>query len=206
MSKRVFSAMLNEQLKPFFVETKNAFHVLEAVYGYQQPEEKKEHAEDLRDLEAQVRYAGSQVGVAIVWTIAAASVDVVFVELQQARVFPSAVSFFPRRDLPARAKAINLYSLADLLGHRDDPDFLLTEIDYQSTKTMITTSQRNSELIKTQMPEVLAGLARAMQTYAVPLLQGDTRVISQVMKFHLAKYQRLFPQRPLPSFVVDDPS
>lgn len=193
--------MINEEiLEVFFVETLKVFHFLETKYAYQRLERKIIYPEYSRDTAALVRYVGSNVGVQIIWGIADGFVGVNLVELLQTGVFPTAVSLFPFKDQSNQAKAISLYDLADMLGHKDDPDFLLKGIDN------FRTHKRRMRTIESQVPEVLAGLARAVQTYATPILQGDTSIFPQVMRFYVAKQKRLYPSMSLPPGAIDDPS
>ncbi len=53
--------------------------------------------------------------------------------------------------------------------------------------------KRLQEQIETQRQEIVAGLARATQTYATDILQGDTSIFSEVMDYHLEKEKRLYP-------------
>ncbi len=192
--------MNTAQIETFFAETTKAFHFLEAQYGYQQLEREIKHPEEPRDISAQVKYVSARIGVGIGWGVANGFIGVSFVELLQPHVFPSSTSSFPFRDRPNTAKAIGLYNLADMLNHIDDPDFLLKGIDD------FRTHNRRMKTIETSMPEVLAGLAHATQTYAISILQGDTSIFSQVMKFTLAKQKKLYPGMLLPLYIVDDPS
>ena len=59
--------------------------------------------------------------------------------------------------------------------------------------------------IESQMPEVLAGLARATQTDATAILQGDTSIFPEGMKFFLAKHKRLHPSMNLPQMLMIPP-
>lgn len=99
-----------------------------------------------------------------------------------------------------QARAVSLYDLADMLGHESDPDFLLKGVDNFRTR------KRRMRTIESQLPEVLAGLARATRTYASSIVQGDTSIFPEVMKFYVAKQKRLYPSMSLPPGVLDDPS
>jgi hypothetical protein len=89
--------MDNGPIATFFAETTTAFQFLEATYGYTCLEQTVKYPEEFRDTEAQVSYVGPQVGVRIFWVIGDGVIDVLFVELAQAGIFPVA-SVYPFRD------------------------------------------------------------------------------------------------------------
>lgn len=193
--------MVNEELQEiFFQETCKVFHFLEAHFGYQRPERKIISPEYPVDTAVLIRYVGASIGVQVLWGIADGFVGVILVELLQPGVFPKDVSLFPFQAQSRQARAVSLYDLADMLGHESDPDFLLKGVDNFRTR------KRRMRTIESQLPEVLAGLARATRTYASSILQGDTSIFPEVMKFYVAKQKRLYPSMSLPPGVLDDPS
>lgn len=177
--------MGNEQIEIFFAETTKAFHFLETQYGYQQRERDIEHPDEGRDARARVIYIGSRVGVQIGWGFADAIIGVYFFELLQAGVFPSIITYYPFKDDAHKAKGIRLYTLAEMLGHIDDPDFLLKKVDNFRTRI------KRSKIIQAQLPDILAGLARATQTYATSILQGDTTIFPRVMNAYAEKMEKV---------------
>lgn len=170
---------MNEWAEEFFAETTEAFSFLEQQYSYQRQEGFIEAPEDGRDATALIRYLSSHVGVQISWYFAGSTINVSFIELLQPGVFPNFWAFFG--NYPHAAKAVSLYTLAGMLGHLDDPDFLLQDLG--------NTRKRNkhAKLIETRMPDILAGLARATQTYASDILKGDTSIFPQVMAYYTAQ-------------------
>jgi hypothetical protein len=160
---------------------------LETEYGYQQLAQVTEDLNHFKDARASVRYVNSRVGIKIQWGFADGIIDVYFIELLQAGVFPAVSSPYPLKDRSHVAKSIGLSTLAEMLGHSDDPDFLLKKI--YSPRT----SNRRIKTIETNMPEVLAGLAHATQTYASSILQDDTSIFPQVMQFYVQLQKKYYP-------------
>jgi hypothetical protein len=192
--------MDSEKIEAFFAETTNAFHFLETEYGYRPPERVTRDLEYVKDARASVHYVSSHVGIEVEWAFADNRIAVYFTELLQSGVLPASSSQYPFRDGSNTAKVISLYTLAAVLGHSDDPDFLLKKVNSSRT------ANKRRKIIETRMPDVLAGLAHATQTYARPILQGDTTIFPKVMQFYVEEHKRDFPYSSLPSGVVDDSS
>ncbi len=182
--------------KPFFVETRSAFHFLEHPYGCQHVGEKINFDQPF-DVAGMVRYAGTHVGVEIQWGYVESGIVVSFVELQQPGIFQPGRLFHVRPDQP---RAIMLRSLAGMLGHLDDPDFLLPDVPdnlnlvtLDGRRAWSDIVKRRRDQIETDLPGVLAGLARATQTYATTILEGDTTVFAAVVEYHEAGMRRRYP-------------
>jgi hypothetical protein len=190
---------VNESAEVFFTEVRKAFQFLEQQYSYKRLEESIEHPGEPRDTAVKCTYLGSYVGVEIWWYFAGAIIGVVFIELRQVSVLPEKSSPFHLTD-PNVARAISLYDLAEVRGGRDDPNFLLKDVDnWRRLK-------KRSTQIETQKQEIIAGLARATQTYATDILQGDTSIFSEVMDYRLAKEKRLNPRLYIPGLKQQDES
>lgn len=192
--------------QPFFVETRRAFQFLEHSHGYQHVGEEVNTSHP-RDWAGKSRYVRSRVGVEIGWEYAESGIWVSFVALHQPGTFQRGI-YVPHAS-PDRPRAITLDSLACMLGHGDDPDFLLpTDPDppardlspsarqralnsWQSA--VLSTIKRRQQLIETDLPGVLAGLARATKTYASAILEGDTSVFPAVLDYALAELRRRYP-------------
>jgi hypothetical protein len=87
---------------------------------------------------------------------------------------------------------VNLHDPAEVRSGRDDPNFLLKDVDnWRRLKKRI-------RQIETQRQEIIAGLARTTQTYAADILQGDTIIFPAVMDYHLEKFKRLYPSMRFP--------
>ncbi|HEX8033102.1 MAG TPA: hypothetical protein VF510_04610 [Ktedonobacterales bacterium] len=205
-----WEAEIRALFQPFFVETRRAFQFLEHTYGYQHVGEEVSTSHP-RDWAGMSRYVRSRVGVEIGWEYAESSIGVSFVALHQPGIFQRGI-YHPDAS-PDRPRAISLYSLAYMLGHGDDPDFLLPTSpdppDDMSARDLsprarrralnswqsavLSTIKRRRQLIETNMPGVLAGLARATQTYASAILEGDTSVFPSVLDYALAELRRHYP-------------
>jgi hypothetical protein len=178
-------------VESFFKETTENFLFLEKQYNYKKLEEYIKSPNDIRDATALSRYVGSRVGIRISWYFANSSISISFIGLEKPEVFPESVSFYPlvRSNVP---KAINLYTLAEMVGTLDDPDFLLQDIEKSRQRN------KRTKIIETNMRGVMAGLAQATQTYATAILKGDTSIFSKVMNYELAKQKRLYPDLFIP--------
>lgn len=135
---------------------------------------------------ATLRYVGPKVGVQIEWHWANATIRVSFIELLKERVFPHYYSFSQIRESQKHevSPAIDLKDLVEMLGHKAQEDFLL----YYRRRERSQDS--SSKIIRDKRQEVIAGLARATQTYAIPILQGDTTLFPEVMKYTEAKQRK----------------
>jgi hypothetical protein len=190
----------NSLIELFFAETTKAFHFLESEYGYRYLGQKIIYPDEGRDTRAIVNYAGSRVGVQIGWGFADGIIGIYFIELLEPYTFPTSISYYPFEDRPDTAKGIRLYTLAEMLDYSDDPNFLLKNVEN------FRTSNRRMKTIETRMPEVIAGLALASQTYATPILQGDTSIFPRVMNAYVTKLQTLYPSRHFFFYNLEEPS
>lgn len=200
MAKKTIETFLAESTEALLAETTKAFHFLADQYGCGQPEKSIQDPQDIREARVMIKYTSPHIGIQVTWAIAQGFLDAAFVELLQAGIFPSQVSFLPFRDESATAKAVNLRELVDILGHGDNPDLLLKKMD--SSRAL----NKRVKLIETSMPAILAGLARATQTYASSILQGDTTLFPRVMNYHAEKVQKNHPSGSLFFYTLDDPS
>ncbi len=185
---------MDERFKAFFAEAKNAFQFLEQVYNYQRLRELLTAPHEWRDTMATLRYVGQEVGVQIQWCWADATIQVTFLELLKQGVFPRSYSLFPvpRSEKHNWSRAIDLKDLVEALGQKAQGDFLLYYGRNQRAQ------EKSFKIIEEKMQEVIAGLARATQTYATPILQGDTTLFPEVMKCAAAKQKKRFPDWNLP--------
>jgi hypothetical protein len=175
---------MDEQIDTFFAEATEAFAFLERDYGYQHLEGDILYPEELRDKTALSRYVASQVGVEIAWSIADADIDVIFVELVHPYILPRKIS---RYSIPGAARAIGLFSLAQMRGVLGDPNFLL------AYRQKARSWKKSKELIETRRKEILEGLARATQRYASTIVQGDTSMFTEAMEYLLAQQKQNNP-------------
>jgi hypothetical protein len=186
-----------EKSKMFSGEVQEVFQFLELDYGYHYLEELVRDAKDWRETTTVSRYVGANVGIEISWYFAGSSIGVAFVELQQPYIFQEDRSFYPltRPNVP---KAISLYTLAEMLGKRNEADFLLK--DTQNTR------QRNKreKIIEKSLHEVIVGLARATKICAIDILKGDTSIFSAVMEYELAEQKRRNPNLFIPGLKQQD--
>lgn len=134
---------------------------------------------DFRDALARIQYVSTSIGVEIGWNFAGAMINVAFIELLHPGVFPASWTLF--EGFPNAARAVSLYEIAEMLGHSDDSDFLLQDRD-NSRKW-----KKHLKLFETRMSDVLAGLARATQTYASDILKGDTTIFPEAMDYYTSK-------------------
>ena len=117
---------LRAVFQQFFSETRHAFAFLERAYGYRHVDEALDsHSLGIRGESHYVRAAESHyvracVGVGVQLEASVPDVAVSFVALPQPDVYlPGA--YFPEA-YPEWPRAIELLSLAHMLGHQDDPD------------------------------------------------------------------------------------
>lgn len=187
---------MEKRFEAFFAEATNAFQFLEQVYEYQRLKEILESPQDMRDTMAKLRYVGPRVGVEIEWYFANAALWVRLVELLKEKVFPRYATYFQispsalaRHGLnPSEtARAVELETLGEVLGKKDKKDFLL----YVGPNNR--GYKKRMKMLEDNRQEVIAGLARATQTYATTILQGDTTIFSEVMKYATERQKKLNP-------------
>jgi hypothetical protein len=162
-----------------------AFAFLETAYGYRLQERCIDTNEDARDTQARVTYASERVAVSLAWFLADAAISVSFIQLAQPYTMPSRAVFFG--ETHGAARAFTLYTLAEMLGHADDPDFVLGDADRVDGRSV----NKRSKLLQTNLPGIIQGLAQASERYARDILRGETSVFPAVMRYNAQKMQSL---------------
>jgi hypothetical protein len=109
-----------------------------------------------------------------VWLYHTAAVDVQFLELRSLGVYNDATDV---------AGSIFLHTLAEVLGHADDPAFLLGDTDQVGGWTI----NRRVKIVQANMRGVLEGLAAATKRYADAVLKGDTLILPEAQQYHRQK-------------------
>lgn len=166
-------------LSQFYAQVSEAFAFLTTTYGYRLHAQRAEDLEYAQDARASVSYLGERVEVSIEWAFAEASIDVVFTELQIEKVSPKQRSFADDK-LKDAARAISLRTLAEHLGHADDPDLPPRGYDGRVTN-------KRFKRLQADLRGVLDGLARATERYADDIVRGDTAVFPEVMRAYTEK-------------------
>ena len=162
---------LEKYAQDFFETAKEKFSFLES-YGYRCLETKIANPGDYRDTIAQVFFVSETVIVEIIWYFAGASIGVAFVETQDSKI-PKRRVFWGNTDNAERA--ISLNTLAKYLNNRNS-NYLNGKISFQD--------------IEKRLPEVLEDLARATKEIAAEIINGDTSIFGDVMKFQAELYGR----------------
>ena len=168
----------------FVLEACSKFAFLEEL-GYKKTEGKIVAPEDFRDTNMVVQYIGKSVGVEIYWYFAGANIGVVFFELQNGELPENKFFFGESNDA---SKAISLYYLARYLGQWDDELFLLNDVE----KVTYTKIKKREKVINERMSEVLQGLSCATRKYATNIINGDTSVFNDVMKYYGEKMKEWY--------------
>jgi hypothetical protein len=170
-------------INSFNVCAKESFAFLEKLYGYHLDKEIVEDAGDYRDAIACIYFLGSTLGVKIYWYFSSSLIDVKFIELDKHGRIPSLVkgregTYLDQMgdDIP---RGIHLSDLVTVLGHQDDPSFLLKEL--RNVKPSMC--KKRAKIIEENVIGVVQGLAQATQTYASEILQGDTSLFPQVIRY-----------------------
>lgn len=165
-------------MQTFYDHIEQEFAFLPTTYGCRLHSKHLDDIQDLRDTRAMVTYVGKKIEVDIKWDIPSAIMRVTFVELQIPYVSPTTRITY--REGKEGAREIDLYTLAEVLGHVDDPDFMLgvsPECDGRSIN-------KRFKLLHTNLGGVIAGLARATERYGSDILRGDTSIFPQVMRLY----------------------
>ncbi|HEU5346076.1 MAG TPA: hypothetical protein VFU60_17145 [Ktedonobacterales bacterium] len=126
------------------------------------------------DTHALVAYVGEHVEVDVRWDFPEARVYVSFLELRVPRVRANAFSPFDKD--AGKARAMHLDEVAHVLGHADDPDFLLGDPNAIGGRDIT----RRFKLLQTNFSGALEGLARATERYGAKILKGDKTLFSEV--------------------------
>jgi len=167
---------MDEILEKFIFEVNQAFGFLEK-YGYKKIESKLENADYYPDSVLVVRYLGNSVGVEIFWYFAGAYIGVGFVELLQNGEFPVKKYFVG--EFKDAAKAISLDTLARYLGKWDEELFLLKDVDDLTLRKI----KKREKVINENMSGVINGLSTAVIKLAANIIEGDTSVFQDVIRY-----------------------
>lgn len=167
----------------FFADTTEVFGFLETTYGYRLHAERVEDIDWVPDTYAEVVYLNrgrqpAKVAVKVSWQFHTAAIDIVFFELQRPGILNDA------QDIPG---SIFLHALAEVLGHQDDPTFLLGDTDRVHGRVI----NERAKILQTNLRGVLEGLATATERYAADILRGDTSIFPEVLRYYAQKRQSL---------------
>lgn len=197
---------LREVFPRFSGETRHAFAFLEHSYGYRLVDE--EIDTERPEWTSESHYVRARVGVAVHLGASGPYITVSFVALLQPDVYQPG-AYFPDA-LPEWPRAIELDALVCMLGHHDDPDFLLPPypdpLDFPESPrasmepppwltTHLAVEERRVQLLNADLPGVLAGLARATRRYAATILEGDTSMFPAVQDYVAVEHRRRYPPR-----------
>lgn len=162
----------------FYDLVEQAFAFLPATYDCRLHSKHLDDIEVHRDTRATVTYVGAKSEVDIKWDIASATISVWFVELQIPRVSPTKrVSHGEGKE---GACQIGLDTLAEALGHANDPDFMLGVEPADNGRII----NKRFKLLHTNLAGVIAALARATERYGRDILGGDTSIFPEVMRLY----------------------
>ncbi len=176
--------MAHRNASTFYALVQEAFHFLEEQYGYRLASTTLDGTKDFRDTVAKVIYVGERVAVRVDWYRADAGIAVGFVALRDPGVLPVRWNFLGTD--PNAPPAVTLFTLAEMQGHTQDPDFLLGD-PAGTGKPKLAARHR---LVETNLAGILAGLARATQRYAADILAGDTSCLPDAMRLYAQKTMR----------------
>ncbi|HEU0028882.1 MAG TPA: hypothetical protein VFQ25_17385 [Ktedonobacterales bacterium] len=166
-----------EATPEFFMHVERAFGFLENKYHFRIHSQVADALEYVQDANACMSYVGVRVEARIWWDYASAQMGVSFNELKYPRLSAANDSVF-WGDATNRPHAIDLWQLADYLGHGDDPDFLLGHKEpksYANFKEFMAIHNERAAIIYDNMAGVLDGLARLTERYARKILRGGDR-------------------------------
>lgn len=162
----------------FYNEAIKAFAFLEIEYGYRRSSDISNEYVDWRDLQIDVVYLTSTIAINIFWIPTVSQVDVGFNELPDKWTLQSTpVAYFDNYSENNRGILLRMYT--EMIGHSNDPDFLLKNQDDHSGRAF---AQRKRIIQKGVQP-IIEGLARATRRYAGPILLGDTSMFTKVREY-----------------------
>ncbi len=81
------------------------------------------------------------------------------------------------------------YQQTEMLGHNDDPNLLLKETSFRRRNKRL-------KLIEMRMHDIVAGLARATQIYAIAIVKGDTDIFPKVMEYYVEQQRKMYGDHP----------
>lgn len=162
----------------FYDLVEQAFAFLPATYDCRLHSKHLDDIEVHRDTRTTVTYVGKKIEVDIFWDIASATIEVWFVELQIPRVSPT--KRVTHGEGKEGARQIDLHTLAEALGHTDDPDFMLGVEPADNARII----NKRFKLLQTNFAGVIAALAGATERYGRDILLGDTSIFPQVMHLY----------------------
>jgi hypothetical protein len=164
---------MHDEVQVFFTEVHDAFSFLEGEYLYRPPRDVFDEKIDWHYLQANVVYLSRKIAVGIIWyLLGGPEISVRFIELMKPY-------FLPIDPIPySGGRSISLQIYAEMLGHADDPDFL---IKLPTASKMY--DRQNKRTIQSKRQLVVAGLARATRRYARSILLGDMSMFAKVLKY-----------------------
>jgi len=177
--------MNEDTINKFFQETQQIFKFLETEFGCKLVSSGIENKDYYPDAMAFVRYAGRKVGIQISWFFQTAAMNIALVDLPKTNEFPSKMRFWG--ESRGGARAINLYTLADMYGKSSE--FLLKSL--RSTK--MSDIKKRGKIIDENIRGVLENLAMILQKQAHDILAGDTSIFSEVQKHQEELIKKEYP-------------
>jgi hypothetical protein len=167
----------------FFADVRETFLFLETEYGYRRYAERIENLDWVPDTFAEVIYldrgrSPAKIAIKVLWSLHNAIIDIQFLELRRPGIFNNATDV---------VSGVFLHMLAKVLGHSNDPAFLLGDTDQVGGWA----TNRRIKVVRTNLRGVLEGLALATRRYADAVLRGDTRILPEVQKYYTQKLPSL---------------
>jgi len=171
---------MNTMEESFYAEVYKAFDFLVVDYGYTRNFDTSKLQVDPRDFQIDVLYTNSSINlvVNIFWIPSVAQIDIGFIELHAKSMSrDTPVSYFGNYSGNSHGILLRMY--AEMIGHTNDPDFLLKNQDVNYGKDLA----RRKRLIENGTQPIIEGLARATRRYTGAILLGDTSMFLKVLQY-----------------------
>lgn len=168
---------MHEQIQKFFDEVHRNFYYLEKDFLFTPPQD-IEDSTDFRTPQVFVIYLGVKVAVKVFWSIFEARIDVGLIELNKPYTLPSELVAYSGI-YPDHARGILLSIYAEKMKYHEDPMFLLKRLDIFKGREF----RQRQQIIQTEIPMVIEGLAQATRKYAGAILLGDTTMFTSILQY-----------------------
>jgi hypothetical protein len=178
------------EIPHFFAQVAQSFAYLDEQYSYRLHAQRADSLDHVQDARASMDYVGQKAEVRVWWSLSDATMGVTFNELKYSRLSAAngSVSWGRHVSHPDTVRAIDLWELADYLGHGDDPDFCAvtrspgrSRISPISFNERLASSRERTAMIHDELAGVLDGLARLIERYGKKVLKsGNPKVFAAV--------------------------
>ncbi len=171
---------IEELIGKFRSTVPKVFQFLEVDYNYDLGQIELEDVEYRKDTHISARYLSGLIGVEVVWGIGQSSLSVPMYELVDGKV-PEKLSFYGHAGF---SRGIQLHTLVEFITNgKVEPPLPRITSDL-SFAEMGRRADRCTELIRTELVDLIQIQAERLRTYSHDVLLGDTSLFPTIQEYH----------------------